>query len=95
MDQTISLTQNIEDSFETKKKADAAFVKLEAAYHTVWHSGITCELLKLLPDKNMIRMIMELVRKRSFMLTSSDSKQNRLRLCEKAFHRYRSWPPSF
>ena len=38
VDQTVLLTQNIEDSFEAKKKAGAVFVDLEAAYDT---SGTT------------------------------------------------------
>ena len=79
MDQTVLLTQNIEDLFEAKKKARAGFVDLTAAYDTVWHRGLTCKLLRLLPDKHMVRMIMELVRNKSFMLTTGDSKQSRLR----------------
>ena len=79
MDQTVLLTQNIEDSFEAKKKAGAVFVNLTAACDTVWHRGPTCKLLRLLPDKHMVQMIMELVRNRSFTLTTSDSKQSRLR----------------
>ena len=79
VDQVVLLTQNIEDSFEAKKKAGAVFVDLTAAYDTVWHRGLTCKLLRLLPDKHMVRMIMELVRKRSFTLTTGDSKQSRLR----------------
>ena len=55
------------------------FVDLTAAYDTVWHRGLTCKLLRLLPDKHMVRMIMELVRNRSFTLTTGDSKQSRLR----------------
>ena len=51
VDQVVLLTQNIEDSFEAKKKAGA----------TVWHRNLTCKLLRLLPDKHMARMIMELV----------------------------------
>ena len=35
VDQTVPLTQHIEDSFETKKKAGAVFVDLTAAYDTV------------------------------------------------------------
>ena len=35
VDQTVLLTQNIEDSFEAKKKAGAGFVDLTAAYDTV------------------------------------------------------------
>ena len=79
VDQTVLLTQNIEDSFEAKKKADVVFVNLTAAYGTVWHGGLTCKLLRLPPDKHMIRMIMELVRNRSFTFTIGDSKQSRLR----------------
>ena len=79
VDQVVLLTQNIEDSFEAKKKAGAVFINLTAAYDTVWHRGLTCKLLRLFPDKHMVRMIMELVRSRSFTLTIGDSKQSRLR----------------
>ena len=61
VDQVVLLTQNIEDSFEAKNKAGAVFVDLTAAYDTVWHRGLTCKLLRLLTDKYMVRMIMELV----------------------------------
>ena len=79
VDQVVLLTQNIEDSFEAKKKAGAVFIDLTAAYDTVWHRGLTCKLLRLLPDKHMVKMIMELVRNRSLTLTTGDSKQSRLR----------------
>ena len=79
VDQVVLLTQNIDNSFKAKKKAGAVFVDLTAAYDTVWHRGLTCKLLRLLPDKHMIKIIMELVRNRSFTLTTSDSKQSRLR----------------
>ena len=79
VDQIVLLTQNIKDSFEAKKKASAIFVDLTAAYDTVWHRGLTCKLLRLLPDKHKVRMIMELVQNQSFTLTTSDSKQSRLR----------------
>ena len=79
VDQVVLLTQNIEDSFEAKKKAGAVFIDLTAAYDTVWDRGLTCKLLRLLPDKHMVKMIMELVRNRSFILTTRDSKQSRLR----------------
>ena len=79
VDQVVLLTQNIEDSFEAKKKPGAVFVDLTAAYDTVWHRGLTCKLLRLLPDKHMVRMIMELVRNRSFTLTTGNSKRSRLR----------------
>ena len=79
VDQVVLLTHNIEDSFEAKKKAGAVFINLTAAYDTVWHRGLTCKLLRLLSDKHMVKMIMELVRNRSFTLTTGDSKQSRLR----------------
>ena len=79
LDQVVLLTQNIEDSFEAKKKSGAVFINLTAAYDIVWHRGITCKLLRLLLDKHMVRMIMELVRNRSLTLTTGDSKQSRLR----------------
>ena len=79
VNQTVLLTQNIEDSIEAKKKIGAVFVDLTAVYDTVWHRGLTCKLLKLLPDKHMVRMIMELVQNRSFTLTIGDSKRSRLR----------------
>ena len=60
MVQTVLLTQNIEDLFEAKKKDRAAFVNLTAAYDTVWYRGLTCKLLRLLPDKHIVQMIMEL-----------------------------------
>ena len=52
---------------------------MTAANDTVWHRGLTCKLLRLLPDKHNVRMILELIKNRSFILTTSDSKQSRLR----------------
>ena len=57
VDQVALLTQNIEGFFEAKMKAGAVFVNLTAAYDTVWHRGLTFKLLRLLPDKHMVRMI--------------------------------------
>ena len=70
--------KNSKDSFEAKKKAGAVFINLTAAYDTVWHRGLTCKLLRLVPDKHMVKMIMELFQNRSFILTTGDSKQSRL-----------------
>ena len=55
VEQVSLLTQNIEDSFSAKK-AGAVFVDLTAAYDTVWHCGLTCKLLRLLPDRHMIHI---------------------------------------
>ena len=79
VDQVVLLNQNIEDSFEAEEKAGGVFVNLTAAYDIVWHRGRTCKLLRHFLDKHMVRMIMELVRNRSFIITTGDSKQSRLR----------------
>ena len=84
VDQVVLLTQNIEDSFEAKEKIGAVFFDLTAAYDTVCHRGLTCKLLRLFPDKHMVRMIMELVQNRSFTFTAGDSKQSRLRRLKKS-----------
>ena len=55
------------------------FVDLTAAYDTVWHFDLTCKLLQLLPDRHMVRIIMEIVGNRSFILTTGNSKWSRLR----------------
>ena len=78
VDQVVLLTQNINDTFEVKKKAGAVVIDLKAVYDTVWHRGLTCKLLRLLRDKHMVKMIMELVRNWSFTLTTDDNKQSRL-----------------
>jgi len=67
------------DIFTAKKKAGAVFVDLTAAYDNVWHRGLTCRLLQLLPDRHMVHMIMEMVGNRSFTLTIGNSKRSRLR----------------
>jgi len=77
-DHVTLLSQDIEDSFSAKKKAGAVFVDLTAAYDTVWHHGLTCMLLQLLPDRHMVHMVMEMVGNRSFTLTTENSKRSRL-----------------
>ena len=78
VDQTVWFTQNIKDSFEAKKKTGAVFVDLTAAYDIVWRRDFTSNQLRLLPDKQMVRVILELIQTRSFTLTTVDSKRSRL-----------------
>jgi len=66
IDQVTLLTQDIEDSFSAKKKAGAVSVHLTTAYDTVWHCGLICKLLRLLPDRHVVHVIMETVGNRSF-----------------------------
>ena len=55
------------------------FVDLTAACDAVWHRGLACKLLRLLPDKHMIRIILKLIQNRNFTLTTGDSKRSRFR----------------
>jgi len=66
VDQVTLLTQ---DSFSAKKKAEAGFVDLTAAYDTVWHRGLTSMLL---PDRHTVHVIMEMAGNRSFTLTTGN-----------------------
>jgi len=55
------------------------FVDLAAACDTVCHRGLTCKLLRLLPGKHMVHMIMKMVSNRSFTLTTGNGQRSRLR----------------
>jgi len=67
LDQITLLTQDIEHSFPAKKKGGAVFLNLTALYDTVWH----CKRLRLLPDRNMVRMWVWQKKKSSTILSSS------------------------
>ena len=54
VDQVVLLTRNTKDFLRQKMKAGAVFVNLTAAYDTFWHRGLTCKLLRVLPDKHMV-----------------------------------------
>ena len=79
VDQVALMIPEIKDCFSAKKKAGAVFVDLTAAYDTVWHRGLACKLLRLIPNRYLVRMIIELVQNRSFTLTTGNGKQSRLR----------------
>ena len=79
MDQVTLLTQDIEDSFQANEKAGAVLLDLTAAYDTVWHRGLHLKLLRIIPDRHMVRFIMEMLSNRSFVLQTSDGQISRLR----------------
>ena len=54
------------------------FIDLTAAYDTVWHRGLNYKMLRLLPDRHMVHMIMEMFGNRSFTLTTGNGKRSRL-----------------
>ena len=55
-----SLTCEIEKSFENGYKAGAVMVDLTAAYDTVWHQGLALKLLRTIPDRHLVRFIMNI-----------------------------------
>ena len=56
------------------------FVDLTATYDTVWHRCLTCKLVHLLPYRHMVKMIMELITKHYFTLTTRSSICSKLQL---------------
>lgn len=79
VDHATLLAQDIEDSFEANNKAGVVLLDLTAAYDTVWHRGLHLKLLRVIPDRHMVRFIMERLPNRSFVLQTSDSQTSRLR----------------
>jgi len=50
-----------------------------AAYDTVWHQGLALKLLQTIPDRHLVRFIVEIISNRSFILKTSDGQCSRLR----------------
>ena len=65
------LTQDIEDSFQEKQKAGVVLLDLTATYDTVWHRGLHLKLLKIIPDRHMVKFTMEMLTNRSFTLKTN------------------------
>jgi len=82
IDQVTLLSQDIDDSFSPKKKAGTVLADLTSSCDTVCQRSLTWKLLRLLPDRHMVRLIMELVGNRSFTLTTGSNKWSKLQLLE-------------
>ena len=80
VDQIPLQTNDIKHSFDEKKKVGAVFVDLSWAYDTVWHRGLTLKLLKIIPNKNIVKMIEEMIRQKFFVLHLSNAKSRKRRL---------------
>ncbi len=59
--------------------AGVIIVDLTAAYDTVWHQGLTLKLLRMFPDRHMVRFISNILANRSFVLKTSSDKTSRPR----------------
>ena len=73
------ITSDIEESCEGRRKAGLVLVDLTAAYDTVWHQGLALKLLQTIPDRHLVRFIVDIISNRSFILKTSDGQCSRLR----------------
>ncbi|KAM3875318.1 collagenase 3-like [Diretmus argenteus] len=78
-DQVTLFSQDIENSFHDNEKAGVVYLDLTAAYDTVWHRGLHLKLLRTIPDRHMVKFIMETLSNRSFILQTSSRQCSRLR----------------
>jgi len=95
VDQDTLLTQDIEDSFSAKKNVGAVFVDVTAAYDTLWHRGLTCKLLRLLPHRHMVHWSWRWFAIAALTLRPETAKGAGDDASRTASHRDLSWPPSF
>ena len=79
MDQVTLLTQDIEGSFQANEKAGVVLLDLTGAYDTVWLRGLHLKLLRTIPDRHMVKFLMEMLSNHSFIHRTSDGQQSRLR----------------
>ena len=66
-------------AFDGNLKGGAVFVDLTAAYATVWRWGLILKLLRMLPNRHMVRFISELISNHSVVVKTSDGQQSRLK----------------
>ena len=59
------------------EKAGVVLLDLSAAYDTVWFRGLHLKLLQMIPDRHMVKFIMEMLYNRSFTLNTSDGQCSR------------------
>ncbi|KAJ4949564.1 hypothetical protein JOQ06_021074, partial [Pogonophryne albipinna] len=78
-DQVTLLCQDIEDSFQDNEKDGVVYLDLTAAYDTVWLRRLHLKLLRTIPDRHMVKFIMETLSNRSFILQTSSGQCSRLR----------------
>ena len=51
---------------------------LTVAYNTVWHQGLTLKLFQTIPDRHLVRFIVNIISNRSFILKTSEGQCSRL-----------------
>ncbi len=79
LDQVAKLTSDIELAFDGNLKGGAVFDDLTAAYDIVWRRGIMLKLIRMLPNRHIVRFISELISDHSVVVNTSDGQQSRLK----------------
>ena len=74
LDQVALLTEDIEISFDKRLKSGIVLVDLSAAYDIVWHRGLTLKLLRTIPSKEMVQVIMSMISQRRFHVHMREEK---------------------
>ena len=72
--QLLNLTQHIEDGYERKMLAGAAFVDLSAALHTFQHRVMIRKLMDMTGDIDLCQVIRGLLSNRRFFVQLNDKK---------------------
>ena len=70
--QVVKLTSDIEESYEGKRKSGLVLVDLTATNDTVWHQRLALKLLQTIPDRHLVRVIVDIIPNRRFILKTSD-----------------------
>jgi len=66
-------------AFQVKRRPELCLSTSQQAKTPLWHRGLTCKKLRLLPDRHTVHMIMKMVINRSFTLLTGNGHRSRLR----------------
>ena len=64
--QVVTLTGGIEACFKEKHKAGLVLVDLTPAYNSVWLQGLTLKRLRVIPERQMVRFVVNILSNHSF-----------------------------
>jgi len=76
---TAALRSIVHSSYSSEAVIRLDLINEITLTNNLWHRALTCKLLRLLSDRHMVRLIMDLVGNRSFPLPIGNNKGSRLR----------------
>ena len=80
VDQVLALTTLIEKGFQKNLKTFTMFVDLSAAYDTVWKHGLLKKLIDLIPCRQIVNLVDNMLSNRLFQVELDGSKSKWKRL---------------